>query len=618
MGYENKVVELKADVHAVWRLQCKNLYNSKNLAALAVRECLQNSLDSVRAALKAGIIENGKISVGWKGDNLWVEDNGLGMDIPTIHEKFLTLGGTTKGDGDDVGGFGLAKSVILGCGSGFMVETQDNIFTSEDLGKNPIRKQEYRQGTKITCYDAQVEDGKLISDMAWEFKWSVEDYICSSIIPPNITIDINGEPCKMMFKPNKSTKRLPAELGIGDNLIPRDTELKINVYKTDLSVKNLYVRLRGLTQFKTYLCWNANCDIVLDINTDINPRDTAYPFSTNREGLKAQYQGIIEAIRDKVSQSPLSIARDNKYKETLYDNTDDGSKSSINSARELTGTLLSPQVFSTVHEVSEVVERIKGHGGFTPQGGYVPATLVDYIEQYNREMESIANKHNVSRSELVKHFVPDTLFKLNNPLSYSWIIYEDKGYKHNKLNKNTLVSITVVWDAVLKLMAGNSSVLFDKKPFYPGIIMENKVMGMCLEKFITKQSKGEKRCYVMLNPFLIPEGTSTKIALYLMGVASHELAHFICGSYEAHGETFSYTREAIMNHNLDALEDVKSIIEKSKFQKLLRRENPYKDFTLDQLTELATERGVNVQELKSRYSNVNIFRMRLVMALKGR
>lgn len=31
--YTNKVAELKADVHMIWKLQCQNLYNSKNLGA---------------------------------------------------------------------------------------------------------------------------------------------------------------------------------------------------------------------------------------------------------------------------------------------------------------------------------------------------------------------------------------------------------------------------------------------------------------------------------------------------------------------------------------------------------------------------------------------------------
>ena len=126
--YTKKIAELQADVHTIWKLQCQNLYNSKNLAALAIRECLQNSLDAIDKAVRLGQIskEEAFVSISWFGNDVTVEDNGIGMTIEDLHTKFLTLGGTTKGDENSVGGFGIAKSVILGCGTGFKVETQDN------------------------------------------------------------------------------------------------------------------------------------------------------------------------------------------------------------------------------------------------------------------------------------------------------------------------------------------------------------------------------------------------------------------------------------------------------------------------------------------------------------
>lgn len=628
--YKTKIVELKADVHTMWRLQCQNLYNSKNLGALAVRECVQNSLDSIRAAIKAHKITRGIIRINWNHkvkDILTIEDNGLGMDIATLHDKFLTLGGTTKGDSDNVGGFGLAKSVILGCGQGFQVETQDNIFSNTDLGKNPIRKQPFRVGTKITLYKVQISDNKLLGDKTWEFEDAVEDYILSSNIPKDVDIYLNDKIQPLYFKPTKSTHRLPAEFNIGNDMIPPNTELKIDVYKTSNTIKYLYVRLRGLTQFKQYLCWNANSDIVLDIITSIDPRSIDYPFATNREGLKAQYQGLIEAIRDKVSQAPLSIARDDRYKETLYDNVNDGSKEQIAAATTLSTVVVSHQVASTVTEVSRVVSNLKIRGGFTPQGGYVPATIVDYIQQYNETVEKTAKELGTSKKDVVKRVQPDTLFKLNNPLSHSWLIYEDTQWKPSKrLSKSALVSTVVVWDTILKLMASSAPKLVGGSVFYPGIVSESKTMGMCLEKYITKNGNSEKRCYIMVNPLEVPTGNSQKVALWLMGVASHELAHFICGSFEAHGETFAYTREAIMNANLDKVDDIIQIVKASSLQKILGHPSLIKDnskstenyskLSLPELEKIAGVNNINVAKLKVKYPNFNIYRMRLTMAIK--
>lgn len=616
--YENAVVELKADVHTMWKLQCKNLYNSNNLAALAVRECVQNSLDSINAAIKQGQIKRGKIDISWSGNDLTVEDNGVGMNIATLHEKFLTLGGTTKGDADNVGGFGLAKSVILGCGTGFKVETQDNVFTSDDLGKRPIAKQAYRQGTKITCYNVQAVDGKLLEDCECSFEFSVKDYVFSSDIPKNVDIFLNGEKNAMTFIPKKSTHRLPAELGIANEMIPRDTKLRLNVYKTTSALKYLYVRLRGLTQFKTYLSWNANADIVLDIDTTIDPRSVDYPFSTNREGLKGKYQGIIEAIKDKVSQSPTSIARDNRYKETLYEGVEDGSAEQVSAARAMSAAIVSTQVESTVKNLSKVVEDIKSKGGFVPQGGYTPATILDYVLQFHDTIDNAIQAEKaegkVSKSKIVEALPSNTLFKLNNPLSYSWMVYEDTEWKHARISKSKIVSVVALWDLILKLMTSNYR-RSSGCEFYPGIILEKDVLGLTMEKIITKDGTSERRCYVMLNPLSIPSGSSQKIALWMMGVAAHELAHCFCGSFEAHGETFSYTREAIMNDNLDEVSNVMSMVKASHLTST-SAPTEYSKMSLEDLEDLAVSKGVDLEVLRNKYSNPSIYRMRLTMAVK--
>ena len=57
--WRNKTAELQADIAAMWQLQCRNLYQSANLGALAVREGVQNSRDAIKQALKDGVIKQG-------------------------------------------------------------------------------------------------------------------------------------------------------------------------------------------------------------------------------------------------------------------------------------------------------------------------------------------------------------------------------------------------------------------------------------------------------------------------------------------------------------------------------------------------------------------------------
>lgn len=621
--YTKKVAELQADVQTIWKLQCQNLYNSKNLGALAVRESVQNSLDAINKAVKAGQLkqEHAYISITTKGDQLIIEDNGAGMDLQTLHEKFLNLGGTTKGDENSVGGFGIAKAVILGCGTWFKVETQDNVFTSDDLGKNPIQKAAFLHGTRITLGGVQTGKNSHISDNPNSFISSIKDYILSSDI--DISVYINGEKFEPYFIKTVKTRRSPGQFNIASDMIPDNTKLKINVFKDkEDSCKYLYVQLRGLTQFKQYLGWNANCNIVVDFQTKLDPRSTDYPFSTNREGLKAQYQGILESIRDKVSQSPLSISVDDEYKETLYDNVN----GSVEQARAISTSVSTEETQKIMEELTKVVVSAsvaKKSDGIIPQGGSTTPSVLDRVKQYNETLEDMAQQQGITKAEVIKQLSTETVKKMDNPLEHSWLVWEDKN-NTKRLNKGRTVDLIIVWDSILRLMAKNYSEL-DGKVFYPGVVVKKDTLGLCVEKSVD----GVGRTYIMVNPFEVSGDNDTEIALYLMGLAAHELAHFACGCYEAHGETFSYTREAITNANLNQLTVITKLIKAGKLKKTLNKltsktsQEVKNECGIDfikmsnaEVAQMATDYGVDVEAYQEKYTNEAILRMRLIMAIK--
>lgn len=623
--YTTKVAELHADVQTIWKLQCQNLYNSKNLGALAVRESVQNSLDAINKAIKAGQISEDEayIHIDFDSEKLVISDNGVGMDIQMLHEKFLNLGGTTKGDENSVGGFGIAKAVILGCGTGFKVETQDNVFTSEDLGKNPIQKTTFRQGTQITLYCVQTGKHSTIADNPDSFLAAIKDYILSSDI--DVEVLINGQKFEPYFVKTVKTRRSPGQFNIASDSIPADTKLKVNVFKDkEDTCKYLYVQLRGLTQFKQYLGWNANCDIVVDFQTKLDPRSTDYPFSTNREGLKAQYQGILESIRDKVSQSPLSIAADDEYKETLYDNVN----GSIEQARAISTSVSAKETHEIIEELSKAVVAasvVKSNksDGIIPQGGSTIPSVLDKVKQYNDTLEDMAEQQGVTKAEVIKQMSMDTVKKIDNPLEHSWLVWEDKN-NTKRLNKGKTVDLIIVWDSILRLMAENYRDL-DGRVFYPGVVVNKDTLGLCVEKSVG----GVGRTYVMMNPFEVVGNNDTEIALYLMGLAAHELSHFVCGCYEAHGETFSYTREAIMNANLSQLAVITKLIKAGKLKKTLSKLTSRTSQTVKnecgidfikmsnaEVIQMAIEYGVDVEAYQEKYTNEPILRMRLIMAIK--
>lgn len=613
VDYSTKIPELQANSQMIWKLQCQNLYKSKNLGALAVRECIQNSVDALNKAVKKGIIEKHErcIRINIQDSTLTIIDNGIGMDLKTIHNKFLSLGETTKQDStENVGGFGIAKAVILGCGTGFIVHTQDNKFTSKDLGRTPVSKTDFFQGTKITLLNVQIGNNLSISDNPEGFISSIKEYIETSDI--DIPIKINGELCSRRFTESRKTRRDPHEFGIHSRMIPDKTKIKINVYKDNSrGYKYVYVRLRGLTQFRQYLGWNANCNIVIDINTTLSPTSPNYPFLTSREELTYHANSIIEAIRDKVTQSPLSITSEDYFKESFYDNKTVNAEQ----ARRITSNVTNDSTKEVISEVNALMEKV------VPDNHMFQNSVAYKSQQYIQEIEDLAEQKGMKKQEFVKTLTLSNIKQLDNPLEYSWLIWEDKNDSTKKINKKRAVECIVIWDSLLRLLASNVPRL-QGTVFYPGLVCQPKTLGICVEK----QVNSCERTYVMVNPFEIPLEDDTQIALYLMGVASHELAHFLCGTYEAHGETFAYTREEIMNSNLSQLSNVIKLIKTGKFKKTLKRltkntstkEDFVIDFTgksLQEIVEIAKDYDVDFNEFK-KYNDKAIFRMRLIMAIK--
>ena len=607
--YTTKVAELQADISAIWQLQCKNLYNSKNLGALAVREALQNSIDAIGTAIKAGKITamEALINIDFDEEStLTITDNGIGMDIATIHNKFLSLGGTTKGTDDNVGGFGLAKAVILGCGDWFAIQTQDNYMNSDFLGKEPIKKTDWFDGTIITIKNVQMSKTSLIGSDLKQFKRDVMEYIATSQLP--YPVAVNGELVSRRFESTAKSRRSLKVFGITEDMVPDKTKLRVNCYKGDKDssgAKYMYIRLRGLTQYRSYLGWNANCDITVDFDTKLDPRSDEYPFSTNREGLKYKYQEITSKIQDKVTQSPLSVSNNDYYKETLYDNTRLG----IEGQRRITQMM-------TTEEMAELVEQLSKVS--------TDSKLITTIKTMQDDVKVAASEAGVETTDYIKK-----ASDLQNPLEYSWLIWEDGKWKGKKLNRVAAVDIILVWDSVLQQMTQQYRDCYGKV-FYPGIIVQKDTNGMCVEKTLPS---GEQRVYVMLNPFSVPAGLKDlELTMWMMNLAAHELAHFVCGCYEAHGETWAYTREGIFNKALGEIQTINQTIKAGKFKQRLRRvssrtstinkkqEEPFPiDFTgksIEEIEHIADEYGVDTWFHRMQYPNEPIRKMRLIMAIK--
>jgi hypothetical protein len=158
----------------VWRMLTASLYQSGDLPVLATREAGQNAIDSIRAAIKSRELPagDGRFEVTWDEDErtLSWDDNGIGMDAPTITGKFLTIGESGKRDADDsgdaAGGFGVAKAVILGVSPRFVWElhSRDNLAVAKGPNTDvEVFDADPRQGTRIVVHGVSED-----FDVQWD------------------------------------------------------------------------------------------------------------------------------------------------------------------------------------------------------------------------------------------------------------------------------------------------------------------------------------------------------------------------------------------------------------------------------------------------------------------
>jgi hypothetical protein len=205
--------QVGANVGKLWRFLTSSLYQSGDLPLLATREALQNSVDAIRAAVRARKTRagTGRFDVSWnpRARALTWEDNGIGMSTEDVLTKFLTIGETGKADagdsGEAAGGFGVAKAVILGASSTFrwMMDTRDNHVTcqSADAEVAVFDADPHLRGTRITIFDVADEFDETW-DRARQDWVAIEDRLRELLAAndlPKLELTLNGRPVKPMF-----------------------------------------------------------------------------------------------------------------------------------------------------------------------------------------------------------------------------------------------------------------------------------------------------------------------------------------------------------------------------------------------------------------------------------
>ncbi|HUW12293.1 MAG TPA: ATP-binding protein, partial [Anaerolineae bacterium] len=306
-------INLSVDANEMWSLYAEKTYgDAKKVAQMGVREALQNSRDAVVKGRGGEIVF--EVGDGWAQ----FSDTGIGMDADTLENKFLTLGRSGKtGDVEAVGGFGVAKAVILGAcdataGGHWSLETRNLALNDAELGQiEGFRVIRPREGTAIRWSG--------LSEDACSGMIHARKYLAYSTWPKSVTVRASkyANETPNIIQPLRVRSKPILERTIGRTTItvrPFDVD-NINKTRSNKAQSGLpwtsdrvCVRLNGLAQLFTY--HSAPGNYMVDVETKAAPGDTDYPFDSHRSRLTDECQRAISDALDPLIGETLSGASD--------------------------------------------------------------------------------------------------------------------------------------------------------------------------------------------------------------------------------------------------------------------------------------------------------------------
>jgi hypothetical protein len=309
-----------------------------DIAAVSVKEILQNSFDALKQSLDQGDISQGRIHITRHKDSRTItfHDNGVGMAPELLGGKFLQIAGSEKAGTQSSGGFGIAKMLFLYGNNELIVQTmKDGVYSEmrtsgpelmeglEEGGKKPKIQvlrggeipDEARQlfpdghGTKISIQIPETyQDTKTGKEEKIQFPYDVMDLAAVKRSPLFHNVAVTSENYGM-------TDTVP----IGMNFPAHDFTTFVNVkfpwgtakvYISRTPVTNrwgepLHILSNGLWQFSEALPANPQdpwgprlpFDIYVDLKPTVKPDQAGYPFNFNRQELTKEAKSDFAKIK---------------------------------------------------------------------------------------------------------------------------------------------------------------------------------------------------------------------------------------------------------------------------------------------------------------------------------
>ncbi len=306
------------------------------------REGVQNAVDAGATEIECRVEETPE------GMAVSIADNGRGMDADTLLNKFLVLGGTTKGSTSGTrGGFGKAKELLVLPWLAWSIHTRDQRVTGSGV-EYQVESAPYRQGTDLRVVMPKDQTTHASAAQAFIEKCYL----------PGIHFTVNGEARRAAFR-------------VGKEL--RDFEGKARLYYDKKSPKNgLFVRTMGLCMFEMYVSRDVPGALIVELTGSSVDLLTA-----NRDGFR-DYE-LKRAVEQYVNELAADVSSALKDKRKLIRKKFEGSGKFVGAPpRELRAEVLNHleeiiplgetkrgKVLSDVQAstIAEIVNRLGGGEG---------------------------------------------------------------------------------------------------------------------------------------------------------------------------------------------------------------------------------------------------------------
>jgi len=267
-------------------------------AVIAVRELIQNAVDATRKTARP------KIGLSIMIDDpkyvIQVTDNGIGMSLDDISNRFLKMPASSKTeDSESVGGFGIGIKVIILSGEFWFLHTRENYVDSSliEEGKDIKENFIFFDGAKV---------GVTFRESGDDILQNILDIIYTSDI--HIHLVLRNPDLSILFEDkNAGLPNAKKSLLIDKENFSVDAVRGFERNSRRIGGINA-IRVNGLTQYVTKIDDRKELYII-DIKTSTSKYSPDYPFNASRESLRYGLHREIQASLNGLAKDKTSTEK---------------------------------------------------------------------------------------------------------------------------------------------------------------------------------------------------------------------------------------------------------------------------------------------------------------------